>query len=304
MHREQLVECLAEVALRVPADRWTDTQVYYRDVIGLQVVEKTDDRVLLKAKRDPFHHTFALLRSDRPGMERAVWKVLEPGDLDVIAERVGKAGLASSRLDPNEIAGIKTGLVVIDPGGHKLVFAAEIAGNGLAPEPWRGVSVHYLDHLNLNYSVGLEQAKALFVDILGFNITDTASVGGEVIGLWLRANSLHHDVAIMSGGDFMHHVAFRCLSTDDIRRAADQFADLDYSIDHGPAAHSPQGMYFLYVKDPAGNRNELFVDEIRNWSNWEIGLWADDDTTGNWPLQTLLARYGPVPQPDFYVTGT
>lgn len=304
MHREQLIECLAEVALRVPSQNWIDTQTYYRDIIGLQVVEQSGDRVLLKAKRDPFHHTVALHRSDRPGMDRAVWKVLEPGDLDIIAERVGKVGLTPSPLDPDEIPGIKAGLVVIDPGGHKLVFAAEIEGTNLAPEPWRGVSVHYLDHLNLNYSVGLERARALFIDVLGFSLTDTASVGGEVIGLWLRAGALHHDVAIMSGGDFMHHVAFRCVSTDDIRRAADQFADLGYPIDHGPAAHSPQGMYFLYVKDPAGNRNELFVDEIRSWSNWEIGLWADDDATGKWPLRKLLARFGPVPQPDFYVTGT
>jgi catechol 2,3-dioxygenase len=303
MQYEQLLETLAEVALRVPGDVWDDTVDYYRDIIGLQVIEASPDQVLLRAKRDRFHHTIALLRSDRAGMERAVWRVPEHDDLEIIRGRVQALGLETRDVPVGEIPGVGRALAFRDYGGHQMVFAAEIERTPERREPYRGASVHFLDHVNVNYATAIEDARRLYVDALGLKVTDTASVGGGVIGYWMRVAHLHHDMAIMVGGDFMHHVAFRCISPDDIRRAADQFADLRYPIDHGPAAHSPMGMYFLYVKDPAGNRNELFVDEVRCWTEWETGPFADS-AEGDFALERLLARYGPIPQPEFYVTGT
>lgn len=303
MQYEKLIDTVAEVALRVPSPVWDDTVDYYRDMIGLQIVEQGADAVLLRAKRDRFHHTIALVRSDDAGMERAVWKVPTVEDLDVIRGRLAAMDLEVREVRGDEIPGVGKAIATRDFGGHHTVFAAEVEQTPLRPEPYRGVSVHFLDHLNLNYDTGLDDARRLYVDALGFKVTDTASVDGNVIGYWLRCSHLHHDVAIMVGGNFMHHVAFRSVSPDDVRRASDQFADLRYPIDHGPAAHSPMGMYFLYVKDPAGNRNEIFVDEVRRWTDWEPGAY-EDTAEGDFELTRLLARYGPVPQPEFYVTGT
>ena len=303
MMNEQLFEGVAEVALRAPSEVWEDTVAYYRDTIGLQVVDDGEDVKLLRAKRDRFHHTVALIRSDRPGLERAVWKTPSVDDLQTIRERVEAVDLEVRDVPVGEIPGVGRAIAFRDFGGHHIVCAAEVETTPPVREAYRGASVHSLDHFNVNYETGLDDARALYVDRLGLKVSDTASVGGEVIGYWLRAAHLHHDVAIMAGGNFFHHVAFRLASPDDVRRASDQFADLGYPIDHGPAAHSPMGMYFLYVKDPAGNRNELFVDEVRCWSNWEVGHYADSEE-GDLALNRLLARYGPVPQPEFYVTGT
>jgi catechol 2,3-dioxygenase len=303
MKYEKLLERFAQIALRVPSESWDDTIDYYRDIVGLHVVERGGDAMLMRAKRDRFHHTLALLRSDRAGMERAVWKVPEAADLDIIRERVQAHDLEVTDVPAGALPGVGRAIEFVDFGGHHMVCAAEIATVAPVPEPWRGASAHFLDHYNMNYSTALDDARALYVDGLGLQVADTAAVDGGIIGHWLRAGTVHHDVAIMAGGDFFHHVAFRLASPDDIRRASDQFADLRYPIEHGPAAHSPMGMYFLYVKDPAGNRNELFVDEMRCWTTWETGHYADDEE-GDLALHRLLARFGPIPQPDFYVTGT
>jgi catechol 2,3-dioxygenase len=303
MKYERLIDNLAEVALRVPSESWRDTVDYYVSLIGMNVVENDEQVALLRAKRDRFHHTLSLIRSDRPGMERAMWHVPCPDDLLTISTRLARHGLETQSLPTGAIPGVGHAVAVRDFGDHQMVFSSMIEQCPPRPEPYRGASVHFLDHLNLNYATDLERARAAYVDGLGLRITDTATMNGSTIGYWLSAGELHHDLAIMVGGDFLHHVAFRCVSPDDLRRAADQFADLEYPIDHGPAAHSPMGMYFLYVKDPAGNRNELFADEVRCWAGWEAGAYTDQ-TSGYYALERLLARYGPVPQPEFYVTGT
>lgn len=298
----KVVEHLSSVGMRVPAQAWDETVRFYVDVVGLNLVERNDDLVLLRAKRERKRYTVALIKSDRPGMEFALWKVPEDGDLDIIEERARKHGIATRRVEPGEIPDVSNGLELIDFGGHRMIYTATAVLQDFAPEPYRGASVHGIDHLNVNYSTGLEAARRFYMDELGLGLTFALVIEDEPRGYWFRASQRNHDFAIGAGGDFFHHLSFRVLSPDDVRRACDMFSDLDYPIECGPGAHAPMGQYFIYLKDPAGNRIEIFADEVQNWDHWEPEVYTEKSE--RYPINKLLARWGQVPAPEFFTTGT
>ncbi|MCO5081066.1 MAG: VOC family protein [Rhizobiaceae bacterium] len=297
------VEHLGAVGIRVPSNVWTETIRFYADILGLQIEDKSESCILMRAKRDRKAYTLALYRSDRPGLQFGLWKVPEAADLEEIARVAGEHSLSVKAVSRDTLPGITNAIEVIDQGGHRMVYTDRLPMSAPRPEPYRGISVHAIDHLNINYKDTLEQARSYYMDGLGFQLSDRADIGGTPLAYWTRVSDKHHDLAIMAGGNFFHHVAFRVVGPDDLRRALDQFADLNYPVEVGPGAHSPSGMYFIYVKDPAGNRVELYLDEGRSWEHWEPRFFSDLDKE-KYPLKTLLARWGEVPPPPFYETGT
>ncbi|HLY57692.1 MAG TPA: VOC family protein [Stellaceae bacterium] len=299
----KIVEHLGAVGIRIAQDAWDDTIRFYADIVGLQIEDRGADRVLMRAKRDRKAYTLALYRADRPGLQFGLWKVPEHADLEAISRIAREHGLSPSIVKPGTLPGVEDAVEVIDHGGHRMVYTDRLPMTPPRAEPYRGISVHALDHMNINYKETLEHARSFYMDGLGFALSDRADIGGTPLAYWTRVTDRHHDLAIMSGGNFFHHCAFRVISPDDLRRASDQFADLKYPVECGPGAHSPAGMYFIYVKDPSGNRIELFLDEGRSWEHWEPRFFSDLDTK-KYPLTTLLARWGEVPPPPFYTTGT
>ncbi len=63
------VEHLGAVGIRVPSNVWTETIRFYADILGLQIEDKSESCILMRAKRDRKAYTLALYRSDRPGLQ-------------------------------------------------------------------------------------------------------------------------------------------------------------------------------------------------------------------------------------------
>ncbi|HTZ24492.1 MAG TPA: VOC family protein, partial [Streptosporangiaceae bacterium] len=55
----------------------------------------------------------------------------------------------------------------------------------------------------------------------------------------------------------LHHVAFWVDSREDVLRAADLMNDAGVPIEAGPSRHIPIQGFYLYTREPGGNRIEI-----------------------------------------------
>ena len=169
-----------------------------------------------------------------------------------------------------------------DPFGFQVEYYAH-----MEQAPWLLQQYHLhrhgcptrLDHLN----VLMPDAQAGFdwyTRELGFYCSEfTASAPPEnAWASWLYRKATIHDIAVMTGkGPSVHHAGFAdgAHGRDPrLRRAAAAgYAD---NIERGPARHGISNALFVYVRDPDGNRFELYtgdyltVDRDQAPKRWEL----------------------------------
>lgn len=129
----------------------------------------------------------------------------------------------------------------------------------------------------------VEKTKQLFVDGLGFRISDI--VAG--IAFFTRCSMDHHNLLIQPGPvPYLNHYAFEHDDIDAVARAASVYvrAHGDSHVD-GPGRHTIGGNVFWYMRDPSGNFFEFFtdMDVIADDEAWQVrDDWAPEDTWSIW----------------------
>lgn len=90
-----------------------------------------------------------------------------------------------------------------------------------------------------------------------------------------------HDVALMTGlGPRFHHAGFTVSDRNSIMDCADLLASCGYlaSMERGPGRHGISNAFFLYLRDPDGNRIELYTgDYLSADPDWEPLRWKLND---------------------------
>ena len=141
-----------------------------------------------------------------------------------------------------------------------------------------------LDHVN--YLTPEVQACAnWYQEQLGFAMSEytVSEEGGHdrLWGAWLRLKQTSHDLAMSNGaGPRLHHAAFVAESQASIVRMADILAahGLVHHIERGPGRHGTTNAFFLYLRDPDGNRLELFTgDYLIADPDWQPLRWDLND---------------------------
>src|SRR6185437_15157642 len=61
----------------------------------------------------------------------------------------------------------------------------------------------------------------------------------------------------LGGAGRLHHLAFWVDSREDVLRAADLMNDARVPIEAGPSRHIPIQGFYLYTREPGGNRVEI-----------------------------------------------
>jgi catechol 2,3-dioxygenase len=87
----------------------------------------------------------------------------------------------------------------------------------------------------------------------------------------------------LSGSGRLHHLAFWVDSREDVLRAADLMNDAGVPIEAGPSRHIPIQGFYLYTREPGGNRIEVC-------SGGYLGFDPDDD-----PVVWTAAEYAAKP---------
>jgi catechol 2,3-dioxygenase len=151
----------------------------------------------------------------------------------------------------------------------------------------RGASVRRLEHVNL-MAGDVRACREFWADGFGLRTFEIIrQADGSEDGAWLSATVQGHEVIYvrdyLGGAARLHHLAFWVDSREDVLRAADLMNDAGVPIEAGPSRHIPIQGFYLYTREPGGNRIEIC-------SGGYLGFDPDDE-----PVVWTPAEYAAKP---------
>lgn len=279
-----MVERLAQVVLFV-----TDLDLaeeFYCEVLGMVCNDRTSNALYLRGYGEYDSWTLGLIVDPAypNGLHHLSFKVRKESDLWKILNSKRKGGeIHEIRSKAEEFEfGIRNICRLVSPDGFPLEFVDRVSeidwpeatdGTKIPIHPRRRArskrGLWRLDHVNLRVP-DVNRSLAFWRDTLGFSVSECVKDGDKVWAAWLRRRRVSHDVALawsQAWADTIslpqmgfHHVAFLVETPQDLLLFADRLADWGFPhlIEFGPGRHGISDAYFLYIRDPFGNRIELF----------------------------------------------
>lgn len=262
---------------------------FYCDLIGFVETARDDHHLYLRGLEDRMHHSLVLTRADSPGVVHAAFRVAAESDLEAAAAFATHHHLWHAWTTPGTEAGMGRTLRIMDPFGFPIELVHQVE-----PAEWqlqtytayKGAAVMRLDHVNF-VTPHIDRAARWYMEEMGFQnsectVSRDPETGEERMwGAWLRRKQTSHDLAISNGrGPRIHHAAFIAHSTETLLHAADVLASTGHfeNLERGPGRHGTTNAFFLYVRDPDGNRFELFTgDYLVADPDWPTVKWDLND---------------------------
>ena len=263
-----------------------EAERFYVDTLGLVVTESDAGHVYLRGLEDRHHHSITLTKSDAPGVDHFAFRVADDAGLDALEGLAKKKGWFSRWKGPGEEKGVGRALLVEDGFGFPVEFYSEAE-----PRDWllqkfqhhRGAKVMRLDHFNVMLP-DVAAAYEWYVKGLGFGCTELTETEGDKPDLWaawLRRKHTCHDMALTTGkGPRVHHAGLTVADRASVMDAADVLAANGYAknMERGPGRHGISNAFFLYLRDPDGNRIELYTgDYVSADPDWVPIRWKLND---------------------------
>lgn len=260
---------------------------YYTQVLGLDITERTDDRLFFKCWDERDHHCLSIRYDPRVGIDRFCFKVEHEDDLDVMENRIEAYGFAVERIAKGSEIGQGESIRFATPSGHEMELVADVTKvGGRLPlrNPWPlpqdlvGIAPPRMDHL-LIHAEEVGEMTHFMQTTMGFNLTEQFLSGeGHQIGAFLQRSGRTHDIAVVQGPNgALHHFSFWLDDWDHVRRAADVLAYNAVSIDIGPTRHGATRGNTIYFFDPMGTRNEVFTGGYRADPDKPTITWTEDN---------------------------
>ncbi len=260
--------------------------VFYVDRVGFVETARDATHLYLRGLEDRVHHNLVLTLADRPGFDHVAFRVGAEGDLDQLADWCQSQNLPHHWSDQLEL-GVGKSLRIMDPFGFPVEFIHEVTGVDWYLQrfdAYHGAEVMRLDHVNY-VTPNIEEAYHWYTEHLGFECSEyTVSQepeGERIWGVWLARKGTSHDLAIANGvGPRLHHASFIAASKESLLHVADVLASTGYhnNLERGPGRHGTTNAFFLYLRDPDGNRIELFTgDYLRADPGLKPIAWNLDD---------------------------
>jgi catechol 2,3-dioxygenase len=292
----------------------TDLQrarAFYCDVLGFIAFAESSDALWLRAPEEFDVWSLKLTRDHQHGLLAFGFRVDTEERLDELAVLHDRLALPWTWRAGGEEPGRGRMLCVGTPGGHVVDFEHEVDEVATRDQHGphlpmrhtngrRGPGLARLDHVNVR-TAALPAALAYWQVQLGFSASERQiDAHGEVQRAWLRRAPTSHDMAI--GRDErvgFHHVAYTLCDTQAIVAAADLVSDAGLPvIEYGPGRHGITDACFLYIRDPDGNRIELYTgDYVRDLDRPPIDWTLEEyQTTG-------LLWWGQQPPASFLKAG-
>ena len=223
---------------------------FYRDLLGLDLVEQTDDTAYLRCSRD--HHNLVLHRSAAPGLKRVGWELESPADIERAFEHFDSRGLAPQRVAKAQAQALRQG-----PGfrvrvpGCELEFDYYGATTVLArPYVPTVAKIVRMGHVVIGSADFAGTHAALLRD---FGFVESDFVEDRFSFMRCFPSPFHHAFAVgASTSNHLHHVNFMVSDIDDVGRAWHRMTKAGVKIAFGIGRHPPSGSVFLYFYDPDG----------------------------------------------------
>jgi 3,4-dihydroxyphenylacetate 2,3-dioxygenase len=259
---------------------------FYVDALGLVVTESDDSHAYLRGLEDRRHHCVTLTKALAPGVGHLAFQVRSEADMLALAGMYQRSGCPTKWAEEGTEPGMGRSLRVQDQFGFPLEFYSEMEGAEWMLRRFdlhRGAKVMRLDHFNI-FTPDVASAYAWYTEELGFGcteLTETEAETPEMWAAWLRRKPTCHDLALTTGkGPQVHHAGFTVSDRDSILDCADLLAASGWlkSMERGPGRHGVSNAFFLYLRDPDGNRLELYTgDYLSSDPDWEPITWKLND---------------------------
>ncbi len=270
---------------------------YFTALLGLTVVAEDPRSWYLRGYGDYEPYCLKLTASDHAGLGHLAVRAWSP---EALARRVawlGAAGIGGKWTEPD--GGKGPAFEFRDPDGHPVRIYYETskydppAGERPAMKSnhqryaGRGANVRRLEHVNL-MAQDVRACREFWADGFGLRTFEIIRQhDGSEDGAWLSSTVQGHEVIYvrdyLGGAARLHHLAFWVDSREDVLRAADLMNDARMPIEAGPSRHIPIQGFYLYTREPGGNRIEIC-------SGGYLGFDPDDE-----PVVWTPAEYAAKP---------
>ena len=273
-------------------------RAFYVDLLGFVETDADDAHIYLRGLEERHHHSLVLTTAAQPGVTHLSYRVATDDDLDALATMAEVQGLSLRWLAPGEEAGQGRALRINDPAGIPTEFYAEMAPADRMLQRfdlYRGAHIMRMDHFNVMVPDCFTLTE-WYMRTLGFRCSEYTATDDKPERLWaawLHRKGSVHDIAVMNGiGPRIHHGAWSLPDAMAVLRCCDVLAGagMGDAIERGPGRHGIANALFLYLRDPDGNRVELYASDY---------LTVDPDFAPiRWSLndpnrQTLWGHYVP-----------
>lgn len=230
---------------------------WYQRLLGTVTVERRPDRAYLAS---PVTGRIALgLAQGGKGLDYVSFKARNKEAFDLVGSRLDGADVKVEQGTKVTRPGAADTLRMTLPTGHTLevVLAEEDVPACPVEGAYRPGAIDVrTSHLQLRTN----DVKGLtdYLGVMGFksslHVPLPASDGYFI--QFLRVNEFHHQVAILTGEEGIHHVALE-VDEADFWRLLDNIALHKLAAEYGPVRHHEGNMLSLYIRDPFGNRLEI-----------------------------------------------
>ncbi len=282
---------------------------FYVDTLGFVETDSDSSHIYLRGLEDRQHHCLMLTKSLAPGVGHLAFKVAREEQLETVEKVYAGKGAFTKWVGEGEEKGQGRALIVEDQFGFPVEFYSKMEGEDWMLQKYdkyRGAKVMRLDHFNIM----LPDAAAAYdwyVNTLGFGCTEITETEGpepSMWAAWLRRKHTCHDIALTTGkGPRVHHAGFTVADRSAIMDATDVLASTGYldRMERGPGRHGVSNAFFLYLRDPDGNRLELYTgDYLSADPEWVPIRWKLNDpqrqtfwgakTPESWFNEAMLVR--------------
>lgn len=264
---------LGHVEIRV--DNLQTAREFYVGLLGFDEHLSEDGRVYLRASEEFDAWTLMLTESDGSGLGHLAFRTSGEHDLEKLESLHESLGLPTDRVGAGTEPYQGEALRVLTPEGHPIEFyhrfdEVDLGGPESVQLPMRrtherrGIPPARIDHVNLRVP-DTPEALSYWRDELDFRPSEYwLHPDGSVRTAWVRRATGTHDVAIGQGEEAaMHHVAYTVPGETALLRAADLLGDSgrERALEYGPVRHGATNAFTMYVRDPSGNRIELYTGD-------------------------------------------
>ncbi|MGF4046379.1 VOC family protein [Paenarthrobacter nitroguajacolicus] len=248
---------------------------FFVNVLGLYETERDEKNVYLRCWGEWAHHSVILSQAAQPGLVRAGFLVEHPSHLKGYAEQLRKDGIEVTEVSAGEVRGQGDSIRFKGVGGQEYELATKIdrisrpANHSRVmdrPLPYpgnSGATPRRLHHINILVP-SVAETRQWAQDALGMKNTLVVrgADGFEPICTLTSTVDLH-EIAVsfdpFSSEGRLHHIALWYDGMGDIVSAAEILAEHGVKAEAGLGKHGGGENWFYYVREPGGNRIELFA---------------------------------------------
>jgi len=265
------------------------SRAFYVDLLGFVEHARDEQSLYLRGAEEFDAWTLKVTRRDGGGLFHSAFRVGSADDLDTLERTHADAGHALARVPAGFEPHQGEALRVHTPDGHAIEFfhdfdEIDAYEDGRLLLPMRrahgGVPPARLDHVSMRVD-HVPTSLEYWRDVLDFSPSELWVDENDAPRIaWLRRQTRSHDVALGTHqGPAFHHVAYAVSDPTQLLRTADILGDarLQGSLEFGPSRHGATNAFAMYIRDPDGNRLELYTGDYTRDLDRPPLLWRPDD---------------------------